>query len=57
MMDKTSPLDPAMLARAERRSPIVGGLGHVLVVAGLALTVLWLGVVAWAVAILVNATI
>ena len=53
-MHHTAHFDPRALPRQDgpRR-----GLGHALVVAGLALTVLWLGMVAWGVAILVNAAL
>jgi len=58
-MDHTSQFDPAALgpAKLNPRRVIRSGLAPAFVVAGLALTVLWLGVVAWGVAMLVNAAI
>ena len=57
-MDKASLLNAAMLARAPGRTPVIRrSLGQALVVVGLALTMLWLGLVAWGVAILINAAI
>ena len=52
----TSPSNLA-LAAAAPRSPTRRGFAQAMVVAGLALTVLWLGMVAWGVAMLVNAAI
>jgi hypothetical protein len=58
-MDRTSQINPATLAAARHglRPSLRHGLAPAFVVAGLALTVLWLGVVAWGVAMLVNAAI
>jgi hypothetical protein len=56
-MDHTSQLDLAALAKRTFGPSLRRGVAPAFIVAGLALTVLWLGVVAWGVAMLVNAAI
>ena len=58
-MPQTTPLAPAALPRARTRRgwPRVHRFGRAMLVAGLALTVAWLGLVAYGVALLVNAAL